>query len=181
MVHEDVDLDYALRPGIVEGILREENEDFQAKHIETYRDEGEVGKVLKWMRDEEIIQIEDDIKYNKYSISDEIKGSEERSERFGEQMRKAKKKWWNRIEEKTEGYDMEKLEEDIPEGLLIDETNRGRKKLFERRDHLLNDETKEYLAEIKVIRDKDDMEVIADEIDITMLENYFKGQEWNYN
>jgi len=174
---EESDLSYALRPGIVEAMIRHNKSSFKSSQIETLRESTEVGKTAQALVEEGYMTIIDDAQHNKYAFSDEITNEFENRDHIelGKTMRYAKDKWQDILEEKTKEYDLENIKEDIPEAIYISETNGGIKKLQDLRNHPLSDDTKSYLNEIGVINSEEDMEVVADEIDIVMMKNYFES------
>lgn len=173
---EDVDLSYAFRPGIVESMIRHDKYDFKTGQLESLSGSTEVGKVAKSLVEAGYMEVNNVSQDKRYSLDEEIKNELEtrQHDEVGKIMKYAKDKWSDVLEDKAEGYDMQVLEEDIPEGLHISESNKGTKKLLELKNHTLSDETKNYLSNIGVITDPESMEIKADYIDIIMLENYFQ-------
>jgi len=174
---EDSDLSYAFRPGIVEAMIRHDKGTFKAGQIDTLRESTEVGKMAQAMVEEGYMAVIDDSQHNKYAFTDEIMNELENRdhEEIGKIMRYAKDKWQGILENEMEEYDIEDLKADIPEAVYISETNKGVKKLQDLRNNPLSSDTKSYLSKIGVIRSEEDMEILADDIDIVMMKNYFES------
>lgn len=173
---EDSDLSYAFRPGIVEALIRHEKEEFKTNQIESLRSPTEVGKVAQSLVEEGYMEVTDEAQHKRYRFSDNMREELEtrKHDNFAEIMKYAKDKWEDVLQDKTEDYDLEDLREDVPEGLHISETNNGVRKFLELRSHPLNNDTKQYLADVSIIADTESMELKADYIDIVMMENYFE-------
>jgi hypothetical protein len=175
------DIDISARPSTIEAMMRYDGGPFRARQLSTRRDPSSIGDLLTYLSEEGYLEVVVDTQNTKYSwaeeVKDELENPTQGQEILGELMSDAKARWTKIYQDAIECYDREKLIEDLPEGLNIDESNSGQLKLFERRDHRLHSETLEYLEDIGIIDDTEKRNVKLDHIDIQMLENYFSQLE----